>query len=136
MEGQRERTFVVNLTDRDTADSGIFTWDIANDIVYADPALAELFGLSAKETVRGLPLKLYLDRVHPDDRPHLAKTITETIVNARAQQSIYRVKTRGGYYVSVEAFGRCFCDKEGTPVLYSGIVVLENGPPTNDNRAQ
>ncbi|WP_429819925.1 PAS domain-containing protein [Ensifer sp. B1-9] len=134
MEGDVERTFVVDLTDAATTDSGIFTWDITQDLVYADSALAELFGLIAEETNRGLPLKLYLDRVHPEDRPYLAKQITETIVGGRAQQSVYRVKTRGGHYVSVVAFGRCFRDRKGTPVLYSGMVVLESATSANDNR--
>ncbi|WP_376743648.1 PAS domain-containing protein [Ensifer canadensis] len=129
-----ERTFVVDLPDADTTDSGIFTWDIAQDLVYGDAALAELFGLVAEETNCGLPLKLYLDRVHPEDRPRLAKKITETIVGGRAQQSAYRVKTHGGRYVSVIAFGRCFRDRKGSPVLYSGIVVLESATSTNDNR--
>lgn len=130
----RERMFVVDLADADTTDSGIYTWDIVQDLVYGDTALAELFGLAAEEVNCGLPLKSYLDRVHPEDQPRLAKKITETIVGGRAQQSSYRVRTRGGRYVSVVAFGRCFRDRKGTPVLYSGIVVLESATSTNDNR--
>jgi PAS domain-containing protein len=134
----RERTLVVDLTDTDTADSGIFTWDITQDLVYADSALAEHFGLVAEETKRGLPLKNYLERVHPDDRAYVAKQITDTIVGARAQQSIYRVKGRNGLYVSVIVFARCFRDRNDIPVLYSGMVVLESAAAantTNNNRA-
>lgn len=134
MEDDGGRTFVVDLPDADTVDSGIFTWDITMDLVYGDAALAELFGLVAEETNCGLPIKLYLDRIHPEDRPGLARKITETIVGGRAQQSVYRVRTRGGRYVSVVAFGRCFRDRKGTPVLYSGIVVLESATSTNDSR--
>jgi PAS domain-containing protein len=134
MKQSGERTFVVDLAGTDAVDSGIFTWDIVRDLVYGDSALAELFGLAAKEVSQGMPLKLYLDRVHPDDRPALAKTITQTIVGERAQQSVYRVRTRGGIYVSVVAFGRCFNDREGTPVLYSGIVVLESATSSSDSR--
>ncbi|WDZ81965.1 PAS domain-containing protein (plasmid) [Ensifer adhaerens] len=131
----RERTLVVELTDVDAADSGIFTWDITQDLVYADSALAELFGLVAEETNRGLPLKNYLDRVHPEDRAYVAKQITNTIVGERAQQSTYRVKTRNGKYVCVIAFGRCFRDRNDTPVLYSGMVVLESAAAANNNKA-
>lgn len=134
MEGDRERTLVVELTGADTTDSGIFTWDITQDLVHGDSALATLFGLSAEETNRGLPLKVYLERVHPDDRAYLAKKITETIVGGRTQQSVYRVRTRGGHYVSVVAFGRCCRVRSGTPVLYSGMVVLESAASTNDSR--
>lgn len=131
----RERTLIVELTNADAADSGIFTWDITQDLVYADSALAELFGLVAEETKRGLPLKTYLDRVHPEDRAYVAKQITDTIVGARAQQSVYRVKGRNGEYVSVIVFARCFRDRNDTPVLYSGMVVLESAAAANNNRA-
>lgn len=122
MKEDGERTIIVELTDVDATDSGIFTWDIVRDLVYGDSALAALFGLAASETSQGLPLRLYLDRA------------TEKIVSGRAQQSFYRVRTRAGLYVSVVAFGRCFQDRDGTPVLYSGIVVLESATSTNDNR--
>lgn len=68
MKEDAERTIIVELTDADATDSGIFTWDIVRDLVYGDSALAALFGLAASETSQGLPLKLYLDRVHPEDR--------------------------------------------------------------------
>jgi PAS domain S-box-containing protein len=131
----KERTLVVELTDADAADSGIFTWDITKDLVYADSALAELFGLVSEETNRGLPLKHYLDRVHPEDRAYVAKQITDTIVGARAQESVYRVRTRNGQYVSVIVFARCFRDRNDTPVLYSGMVVLESAAAANNHRA-
>ncbi|WDZ81960.1 PAS domain-containing protein (plasmid) [Ensifer adhaerens] len=70
---------------------------------------------------------LYLDRFHPEDQTYVAKQITDTIVGARAQQSIYRVKGRNGQYVSVIVFARCFRDRDDIPVLYSGL--LKGQPP-------
>ncbi|MBB3656686.1 PAS domain S-box-containing protein [Rhizobium sp. BK650] len=104
-------------------DAGIYTWDVVKNLVFADSALAELFGLDPAATVHGLPLEDYLARVHPDDRPQLAKTISEVLVADIAQQSTYRVQGRDGRYRMVEAFGRAFRDHSGSPVLYSGIVV-------------
>lgn len=133
MEGDRERTFVVDLADVETA---VRDFHLGH---YTGPRLRGLgsggaFRLIATETNRGLPLKLYLDRVHPEDRPYLAKEIAATMVGGRAQQSTYRVRTRGGHYVSVVAFGRCFRDRKDTPVLYSGIVVLESATSASDHR--
>ncbi|MBB3590779.1 PAS domain-containing protein [Rhizobium sp. BK529] len=105
------------------SDAGIYTWDIVRNLVFADSALAELFGLDPNATVRGLPLEDYLARVHPDDRPGLAKKISEVLVADIAQQSTYRVLGRDGRYRMVAAFGRAFRDQSGSPVLYSGIVV-------------
>lgn len=111
-------------------DPGLFTWDVERNIVFADAAVAELFGLEADKTLRGLPLQSYLERVHPDDRAALAKTISDTIVAEIPQQSTYRVQDRSGAYAVVAAFGRAFRAIEGSPVLYSGIVV----PAPDDER--
>jgi len=95
MKQNGERTFVVDLAGTDAVDCGIFTWDIVRDLVYGDSVLAELFGLAAKEVSQGMPLKPYLDRVHPEDRPVLAKTITQTILGERAHAEC-RPKTLSG----------------------------------------
>ncbi|MGR9172173.1 PAS domain-containing protein [Rhizobium sp. KDH_Rht_773_N] len=105
------------------ADAGIYTWDIVRDLVFADSAIAELFGLDPAATVRGLPLETYLRRVHPDDQPELARKISEVLVADIAQQDTYRVRGRDGRYRLVAAFGRAFRDHSGSPVLYSGIIV-------------
>ena len=77
---QMEKMFSVEITGGPKEDKGIFTWDIEKNIVFADRAVARLHGLNPEETVRGLPIEVYLARVHPDDRPRLAEGITETIV--------------------------------------------------------
>jgi PAS domain S-box-containing protein len=105
------------------ADAGIYTWDIVRNLVFADSAIAELFGLDPAATVRGLPLETYLRRVHPDDQPQLARKISEVLVADIAQQDTYRVQGRDGRYRLVAAFGRAFRDHSGSPVLYSGIIV-------------
>lgn len=119
-------TFLVEIFEAPTPEAGIYTWDIGKNLVFADAALADLFGLDPKETVQGLPLETYLDRVHPGDRPTLAKIISQTIIAETPQQTEYRVQGHDGIYRSVVAFGRAFRDKTGTPILYSGIVVPAN----------
>lgn len=121
MTGQSVHSF--EIFEEAACDAGIYTWDIVRNLVFADSALAELFGLDAAATVRGLPLEDYLARVHPDDRPQLAKKISEVLVADIAQQSTYRVEGRDGRYRMVAAFGRAFRDHSGSPILYSGIVV-------------
>jgi PAS domain S-box-containing protein len=121
MTGQSVHSF--GIFEEVACDAGIYTWDIVRNLVFADSALAELFGLDPAATVRGLPLEDYLARVHPDDRPELAKKISEVLVADIAQQNTYRVWGRDGRYRMVAAFGRAFRDHGGSPILYSGIVV-------------
>lgn len=123
MAGEGKGDFSLQVSGETHPDAGIYTWDIERNLVFADAALAGLFGLDPEETVCGLPLEAYLDRVHPDDKPALAKIISQTIIANLPQQGGYRVLSGDGIYQSVTAFGRAFRDRSGSPILYSGIVV-------------
>jgi len=107
----------------DLPDAGFFTWDVPENVVYADSALASLFGLDPVATEKGLPIENYLDRVHPEDLPRLAKTISDSIVAHRPQQEVYRVLNIHEKYVTVSSLGRGFRDNNGEPVRYVGIVI-------------
>jgi len=50
-------------------EAGIFTWVLAEDIVYGDTSVASHFGLDSNETVTGLPIGAYLESIHVEDRP-------------------------------------------------------------------
>lgn len=113
----------VEIFGEDLPDAGFFTWDIPGNMLYADGALASLFGLSSEDAGQGLPIEDYLARVHPDDVSHLGKAIRDSIVAHRPQQETYRVLNADGFYRSVTCFGRGFRDREGEPVRYVGIVV-------------
>ena len=104
-------------------DAGFFTWDVPEDVLYADGALARLFGINELEAEQGLPLEVYLARVHPDDQPHLAKALRNSIVHHAPQQEFYRVRNANDEYVNVMSFGKGFRDKNGVPIRYVGIVV-------------
>ncbi|TBY03871.1 diguanylate cyclase [Rhizobium laguerreae] len=114
-----------------TDEPGIFTWELASDKVYADSALANLFGLDPEETLTGLPVIRYLDRIHPDDKPSVAKAISESVITGNPYRCDYRVFDRSGQIVAVAALGRCFRDEAGNPSQYAGIVF-----PTNDHGEQ
>lgn len=101
---------------------GIWTWSIDSNMVFADTAVAKLFGLEQQDTLRGLPLEEYLARVHVSDRPRLARSIRRAIIDAMPYREEYRVHDRNGIARLVMAHGRCFRDRSGNPVHYAGIV--------------
>ncbi|MBO9100715.1 MULTISPECIES: PAS domain-containing protein [Rhizobium] len=103
-------------------DSGVFTWDIETDQFFADSAFASLFGLDPSETMVGLPMERYLDRVHPEDKARVAKAVHEAVVSGYPCQQNYRVRSARGFYTEIMAFGRCFRNADGTPSQYAGIV--------------
>lgn len=116
-------TFESGLMSDGVPDAGFYTWDIPDNVLYADSALAALFGLDPALAETGLPLDIYLERVHPEDRPRLAKTIRDSIVAHQPQQETYRVLSASGKYVPVASYGRGFRDEKGNPIRYVGIVI-------------
>ena len=112
----------------EACDAGFFTWDVGEDMLYSDGAVARLFGLDPEATESGLGIATYLERVHPDDRPGLAKAIRNTIVEHRPQQEVYRVLNALDESVSVLSFGRCFRNAAGEPCRYVGIIVPNPDP--------
>jgi hypothetical protein len=111
-------------------DAGVFTWDLSTDTVYADSALAELFGLDAHEACRGLPIVRFLDRIDPADKPLIARAIHEAIVTGEAYQQDYSIIRPNGSKADVSAFGRCFRDENGNPRHYAGVVCLRTDQPS------
>lgn len=116
-------TFQSVLMGDGVPDAGFYSWDIPENTLYADSALSTLFGLDPELAEAGLPIETYLERVHPDDRPRLAKTIRDSIVSHCPQQEIYRVLTATGAYIPVASYGRGFRDATGNPIRYVGIVI-------------
>jgi PAS domain-containing protein len=123
--------FSTQISGEPMPDPGLFTWDLRSNLVYADSALAYLFGLEPGETEHGLPLQTYMERIHPLDAPTLAKQINDAIVAEHPTVQNYRVLNQDGIYVTVCAFGRCFRDRDDVPVHYAGIVVPTETLPDN-----
>lgn len=73
-------TFSTTILGQPMQGAGLFTWDMSSDTLYADSALAELFGLGSEDTERGLPFQTYIARVHPEDAPLLARKISDAII--------------------------------------------------------
>jgi len=113
---------IATANDNDTPDAGLYTWELSSNTLYADAAVAGLFGLDKQETEKGLPLEAYMDRVYPDDRPALARAISEAIRFGEPFQASYRVMQSNEVVASVLAYGKCFRNRQDEPLLYSGIV--------------
>lgn len=124
-----ELTFDTATVGGGVPDAGFYSWDIPENTLYADSALSSLFGIDSDEAEMGLPIEAYLARVHPEDRPRLAKTIHDSIVGHFPQQEIYRVLNAASSYIGVASYGRVFRDSGGNPVRYVGIVI-----PADDDR--
>lgn len=123
MRSSIDYSFSLDAVQSEAPDAGFFTWDIPDNVLYADAALAALFGIEAAKAEQGLPVESYLERVHPEDLPGVAKAIHDSIVAHIPQQETYRVRNAAGQYVRVASFGKGFRDQDGCPIRYVGIVI-------------
>lgn len=102
--------------------AGVYLWDIATDLVFADSAAAQTFGFDNSEAKAGLPISRYLERMHPDDVPRVAGAIHDAIISGGPYQEEYRVCHPDGSMVEVLAVGSCFRSPAGEAFQYAGIL--------------
>jgi PAS domain S-box-containing protein len=99
-----------------------WTWDIAADRVLADKNLARLFSIPP-EAARGGPLVNYVDRIHPDDRDRVRRTISVVLKAGDYFADEYRVLQPDGQVRWVIARGSVERDAQGRAIRLPGVVV-------------
>jgi PAS domain S-box-containing protein len=99
-----------------------WTWDILNNKVVADPNLARLFGVSAKDAAGG-PIENYLHAIHPDDREAVSAAISAAMQgpNDRFHCDYRLVRKDGTSWVS--ARGTVERGPDGQPRYFPGVVI-------------
>ena len=113
---------IASNLEENAAEPGIFTWSLAEDTVYGDTAIASLFGLDPAETICGLPIASYIERIHTDDRARVAALISQAVRGGMPYHAEYRVLDAFDEIRWVMAMGRCFRNRQGDPNHYAGIV--------------
>lgn len=99
-----------------------WTWDIPNNRLFGEEALARLFSLEVSDAEGGL-LDRYIRSIHPDDRSRVTAALERSVATGEDYQAEYRI-TRGDGSVSwVVARGRVERDEGGRPVRMPGVLV-------------
>lgn len=101
---------------------GSWMWDIENDLVVANPTLAKLFGVDSRSIIDGVPIKTFLQAIHPDDRTRVMNEINQSIDEGLSYESEYRVISQEGTVSWVLARGRLETDKNHTK-RFPGVIV-------------
>lgn len=102
---------------------GSWSWDIKSNVVTADKGLASLFGVSPAEAIHGLPLEVFLNSIHQDDRESVTKSIEQVVDSGTDFESEYRTVDTGGTVRWVIARGRVERDKEGNAINFPGVMI-------------
>ncbi len=111
------------LTALESAEVGWWEWDIAADLLRANPDMARSLGLDLGSAMQGVPLSDVLARVHPQDRLGLQDAIKEAVRTGEPFREEYRVLDSGDRASWTSARGRCLYDEAGSPSRLAGIGV-------------
>lgn len=99
-------------------------WNIPTDGVIVNAAFAHLFDVDpVQATGDGLPIELFINAMHEDDRLSVWAAIGQAIETGEEYAVEYRVRTARGEERWLTARGRAEYDAAGNPVSFPGALV-------------
>lgn len=106
------------------AAGAIYTWrwKIADNLVIVNAAFAHLFGVDSVEAAIGLPIQLFIQAIHEEDRPRVVAAINQAIETGEEYISEYRVYTVVGEERWLAARGRVEYSADGKPIAFPGAL--------------
>ncbi len=102
---------------------GTWDWDVINDRVTADDQFAALFGLDSLRAGLGVPIRDFLQAIHPDDVQRVGDEIATVLRDGSAYKSEYRLIGEGGKITWVVASGRPLIDADGRVHRFPGVAI-------------
>jgi PAS domain S-box-containing protein len=104
----------------DTANLGIWEWDLATNEIWATNARRSPLGwpVSGKATFED-----FISRVHPEDRNRIQQTISEAIRDGKDYDSEYRLVLPDGIVRWMSTHGSVHFDGQGKPTRILGINI-------------
>ena len=97
-------------------------WDVTQDKLYGDSNLLNLFGVDLTAGSAGLPLHIFTEAIHPEDRPRVLDLIDKARQSAQTFEADYRIGTSQFTKKWVFARGQ-FTYQQQQAVNFSGILV-------------
>jgi PAS domain S-box-containing protein len=99
-------------------------WNISTDRIVVNAAFAHLFAVDPViATTEGLPIELFLNAMHEEDRPRISAAIQQAIETGEEYKAEYRVHTAAGEERWLTARGRVEYDTVGNPVSFPGALI-------------
>lgn len=98
-------------------------WDIGNDRVFGDQNLFRLFALPETNLATGLPLSVFTDNIHPDDRERVQKLIQEAIQTGHTYETEYRILPAENQQRWVLVRGQLLYNKQQKPTTFAGVLI-------------
>jgi PAS domain S-box-containing protein len=102
---------------------GSWSWNLHEDLVIADKGLAKLFGINVDSAQRGMPIRVFMETIHKDDRAMVKQHIADALERGEKYESEYRTVDKKGNLHWVIARGKLEYDEQGEPVAFPGVII-------------
>jgi PAS domain S-box-containing protein len=102
----------------DSANFGVWEWDVNKDEVSVTPSRRELLGLPVSEKIR---FEQFMSRVHVDDRDRVRHAIMEAVEKYEVYDSEFRVVLADGSVRWMTARGTVQANKHGKATRLTGV---------------
>jgi len=100
---------------------GVWDWDLSSNLIFADEAVANAFGLDPDLTRKGLPADSYFSNIHHEDRQMVIDHSLRSIAANGSCSDNFRIVRRDGTKW-VHSQGRCFASGENAPKCFVGLI--------------
>ncbi|MDZ8227723.1 PAS domain S-box protein [Nostoc sp. ChiVER01] len=106
------------------AAGAIYTWrwKIPDNLVTVNAAFAHLFGVDSAKATTGLPIELFIQAIHEEDRPRVVAAINQAIETGEEYISEYRIYTAMSEERWVAARGRVEYAADGKAITFPGAL--------------
>jgi diguanylate cyclase (GGDEF)-like protein/PAS domain S-box-containing protein len=102
-----------------SANDGLWDWDIKTNTVYYSPRWREMLGYEDDE-IGNSPLD-WINLIHPDDLERATQYLSNFIDNQDATFEFeYRLRHKNGQYIWILTRGKAVLDESGTPIRTVG----------------
>lgn len=105
----------------DTADAGVWEWDIQSEAVLWEDSMETLVGLEPG-TFDGT-YEAFRDRIHPEDQADVEQTIERALQNRTGFEREFRVRHESGNFIWFLTRARLVTDAEGKPERMVGVGI-------------
>lgn len=103
----------------ESADIGLWFWNLPEENIYSTPKCNEFFEISPYDLMN---YDSFLEVVHPDDRQNLIETFLESQKNGTEYDVEYRVIYSDASVHWLSTRGKTYLDSDGNPINMMGVV--------------
>ena len=103
----------------ESADIGLWFWDVIEDKIFSTPRFNEFFEFPAHDLIN---LESFFDTLHPEDRDRVELAFHESQISGKEYKEEFRVINSDGNTHWLSAQGKSFLDADGNPVSMMGMI--------------